>query len=81
MFQAMLLGPWISKTGSKKMGNLMAQPNTKDLAFVKDLLDAGKVIPVIDRCYPLSEGVEAVRYLEQGHAKGKVVISMEHNPN
>ncbi|MBF6611901.1 MAG: NAD(P)-dependent alcohol dehydrogenase [Chloroflexi bacterium] len=79
MFQAMLLGPWISRRGSKKMGNLTAKPNTKDLGFVKGLLEAGKVVPVIDRCYPLSQGNEAVRYLVKGHAKGKVVISMEPN--
>ena len=77
MFQAMLLGPWISRTGSKQMGNLLAKPNTRDLGFVKALLEAGTVVPVIDRCYPLSEGVAAVRYLIKGHAKGKVVISME----
>ncbi len=79
MFQAMLLGPWISRTGSKKMGNLTAKPNIKDLGFVKELLEAGKVVPVIDRSYPLSEGIEAVRYLVKGHAKGKVVISMEQS--
>ena len=77
MFQAMLLGPWISRTGSKQMGNLLAKPNTRDLGFVKGLLEAGTVVPVIDRCYPLSEGVAAVRYLVKGHAKGKVLISME----
>ncbi len=76
MFQAMLLGPWKSRRGSKKMGNLMAKPNTKDLDFMKGLLEAGKVVPVIDRCYSLSEGVDAVRYLEKGHAKGKVVITV-----
>ena len=79
MYQAMLLGPWISMRGTKKMGNSMAKPNKQDLVFMKGLLEAGKVIPVIDRCYPLSEGVEAVRYLEAGHAKGKVVITMEDN--
>jgi NADPH:quinone reductase-like Zn-dependent oxidoreductase len=78
MFQTMLLGPWIFRTGTKKMAkNVMAKPNTKDLVFVKELLEAGKVIPVIDRCYPLREGVEAVRYLEEEHAKGKVVITMD----
>jgi NADPH:quinone reductase-like Zn-dependent oxidoreductase len=80
-FQAMLLGPWISMTGSKKMGNLLARPNQKDLAFMKELLEAGKVVPVIDRCYPLSEVPEALRYLEEGHARGKVVITVEHNGN
>ncbi len=77
MSQAMLQGPWISMTGSKKMGNMLARPNQKDLAFMKDLLEAGKVVPVIDRCYPLSEVPEALRYLEEGHARGKVVITVE----
>jgi NADPH:quinone reductase-like Zn-dependent oxidoreductase len=76
MFQAMLLGPWISMTGSKKMGNLLVRPNQKDLVFMKELLEAGKVVPVIDRRYPLSEVPEAIRYLEEGHALGKVVITV-----
>ena len=78
-YQAMLLGPWISMTGTKKMGNSMAKPNTKDLGFVKELLEEGLVIPVIDRRYPLSETAEAIRYLEEGHARGKVVITLEQN--
>lgn len=76
LFQALLLGPWMSMTGSKKMGVLSAKSNQKDLIFMKDLLEAGKVTPVIDRRYPLSEVAEAVRYLETGHARGKVVITM-----
>jgi NADPH:quinone reductase-like Zn-dependent oxidoreductase len=76
MFQAMLLGPVISMVGSKKMGNLLMKPNRKDLVFMKELLEAGKVAPVIDRCYPLSEVPEAIRYLEAGHARGKVVIDI-----
>ena len=79
MFQAMLLGPLISMTGSKKMGNLMAKLNQKDLVFMQDLLEAGKVVPVIERSYPLGETAEAIRYLEEGHARGKVVITVEHN--
>ncbi len=76
MVQAMLLGPVISMTGRQKLGNLLARPSTTDLACVKALLEAGKVVSVIDRCYPLSEVAEAIRYLEQGHARGKVVISV-----
>ena len=75
LFQAMLQGPWISMTGNQKMGNLLAKPNNADLAFVKDLLEAGKVVPVIDKRYPLTEVPEALRYLEEGHALGKVVIT------
>ena len=50
-----------------------------DLEFLKELLEAGSVVPVIDRVYPLSEVAEAIRYLEKGHARGKVVITFEHN--
>jgi NADPH:quinone reductase-like Zn-dependent oxidoreductase len=77
MFQAMLLGPWISMAGSKKMGGLSAKVNQKDLIFIKELLEAGKVRPVIDRRYPLSEVPEALRYLGERHAQGKVVITLE----
>jgi NADPH:quinone reductase-like Zn-dependent oxidoreductase len=76
MIQAMLLGPWISMIGGKKMGNMMAKPNTEDLAFMRELLEAGKVTPMIDRWYPLSEVAEAFQYFEEGHAQGKVVITV-----
>jgi NADPH:quinone reductase-like Zn-dependent oxidoreductase len=76
LFQAMLLGPWISMTGSKKMRGLTAKINQKDLVLLKELLEAGKVKPVIDRRYPLSQVAEAVRYLEGAHAQGKVVITV-----
>jgi NADPH:quinone reductase-like Zn-dependent oxidoreductase len=78
-FQAMLLGPFISMTGSKKIGSFVAKPNKKDLTFIKELLEAGKVVPVIDRRYPLSEVPEALRHLEERHAQGKVVITVEHH--
>ncbi len=78
-FQAILLGPWISMTGSKKMRGFVTKPNKNDLVFMKELVEAGKVVLVIDRRYPLSEVAEALRYLEEGHARGKVVITVEHN--
>ena len=66
----------ISMTGKKKMGLGIWKPNKKeDLDFLAELFEAGKVKPVIDRCYPLSEVPEAFRYLEEGHAQGKVVIT------
>jgi NADPH:quinone reductase-like Zn-dependent oxidoreductase len=74
--EAMLKGPWISMTGSQKMGNLLAKPCQKDLVFMKELIESGKVVPVIDRCYPLSEIPDALRYLEEGHAQGKIVITI-----
>jgi len=78
-FQAILLGPLISMTGSKKMGVVMPKPNPKDFVFLIELFEAGEVVPVIDRRYSLSEVPEALRYLEEGHARGKVVITVEKN--
>ncbi len=76
VFQGMLLGPMMSRTGGKRMLNTMSKPNQKDLAFVKELLESGKVKPVIDRTYALHEVPDALRYLERGHAIGKVVINL-----
>jgi NADPH:quinone reductase-like Zn-dependent oxidoreductase len=76
MFQAMVLGPWISMTGKKKIGSFLQRPNQKDLFFIRELLETGKIKPVIDRQYQLSEIQEAFRYFENGHAQGKVVITM-----
>lgn len=76
MFEAMLLGPLVSMTGNQKMGNVMTKPDQKKLTFMKQLLEDGKVKPMIDRCYSLSEVAEAIRYLEEGHAQGKVVITV-----
>ncbi len=69
----------MSKSGGRKMGNVTGQPSQPDLLILKALLEAGKVVPVIDRCYPFSEVPEALRYLGEGHARGKVVITMDHN--
>jgi NADPH:quinone reductase-like Zn-dependent oxidoreductase len=76
IFQAMLLGPLISMVGSKKVAGLTAKPNGQDLALVGELLDDRKVMPVMDRCYPMNETAEALRYVGDGHAVGKVVISV-----
>jgi NADPH:quinone reductase-like Zn-dependent oxidoreductase len=62
---------------SQKMGMFLAHINGPDLAALGDLMQSGKVTPVIDRRYPLSESAAAMRYLEEGHARGKVVITME----
>jgi NADPH:quinone reductase-like Zn-dependent oxidoreductase len=77
--QVILLGPLLSLTGRKKSRFFLAKLNKKDLDFLKDLLEAGKVVPVIDRRYPLSDVAEALRYLGEGHAQGKVVITVEHS--
>ena len=76
MLQAILLGPVISRMGGQKMAIFMANPNQKELAFIRELLEADKVVPVIDSCYPLCETAEAMRYLEEVHAKGKIVITV-----
>lgn len=73
-----LLTMWISKTGDRKIGSFMANINQKDLAFVKELVEAGKVKPVIDRRYTLSETAKALRYIGEGHARGKIVITVKH---
>ncbi|MBW1814242.1 MAG: NAD(P)-dependent alcohol dehydrogenase [Deltaproteobacteria bacterium] len=75
---ALFLGSLISMTRSKKVGSLLHKSNQKDLVFMKELLTAGKVAPVIDRRYPLSEVAQAVRYYGERHTKGKVVITLEH---
>jgi 2-desacetyl-2-hydroxyethyl bacteriochlorophyllide A dehydrogenase len=80
LIEHIVVGAWMSKTGNRKIGLMgLAKPNQTDLLFVKGLLEAGKVVPVIDRRYPLSETAEAIRYLEQKHARGKVIITAVSN--
>ncbi len=73
--KAMLLSPFVSQEFVKFFADL----NKEDLTFIGDLMQAGKVTPVIDRTYKLSEVPEAIGYLEQGHARGKVVITVEED--
>jgi NADPH:quinone reductase-like Zn-dependent oxidoreductase len=77
IFQPMLLGPWLS-TGGRRMSNLAMKPNKKDLTFIKELIEARKVSPVIDKSFPLSELPEALRYYGEGHSRGKVVITVRN---
>lgn len=66
--------------GGKNIGLMeTASPNKNDLVLLKGLLEAGKIVPVIDRTYPLREVAKAIAYLEAGHARGKVVITMAHD--
>jgi NADPH:quinone reductase-like Zn-dependent oxidoreductase len=76
-----VLGPLVSKMGSRKIRFMgLAKPNQKDLLVAKELLEAGKIKPVIDKCYPLTQTADAIRYLEQGHARGKVIIQVIPTP-
>jgi NADPH:quinone reductase-like Zn-dependent oxidoreductase len=79
VFEAILFGPLLSKPGGKQLVNLSSKPVPADLAHLRELLEAGKVVPVIDRCYPLEQLGEALAYYEGGHARGKVVITMNHS--
>jgi NADPH:quinone reductase-like Zn-dependent oxidoreductase len=72
IIKALVLSPFVSQ----KMASFTVKPNKEDLRFLKQLIEAGKLTPVIDRTYSLSEVPEAIRYLEEGHARGKVVITV-----
>ena len=77
LFQILLLGPWIRRRTGKRIRMLMVQPNREDLVTITELCEAGKIVPAIDRRYPFSETPEALRYVGEGHVKGKVVITVE----
>lgn len=66
----------LSRFVAQKLTTLISKENHQDMLVLKELIEAGKVTPVIDRTYPLSEVPQAIRYLEQGHARGKVVITV-----
>lgn len=77
ILQTLSLGPFLSLIGRKKTGFFLANINQKDLDFLKDLLEARKIVPVIDKRYPLSAAAEALRYLAEGHAQGKIVLTVQ----
>lgn len=79
VFPVMLLGKRISKAWDKKFSFMIANITTNDLAFLKELLETGKIAPAIGGCYPLRETAKALRYVDEGHAQGKIVIAVEHN--
>jgi NADPH:quinone reductase-like Zn-dependent oxidoreductase len=77
IFQSMLMGQWVSRNGDKKLGNMgIAKLDQDDLVTLAELLEAGKIVPVIDASYPLSRAAEAFRYVEDEHAQGKVIITV-----
>jgi NADPH:quinone reductase-like Zn-dependent oxidoreductase len=75
LLQTLLYGPLLS-LGSQKFGNVLMRPSQADLLSLKDLIETGKVRPVIDRRYALREVPDAIRYVEEGHARGKVVVTV-----
>lgn len=77
LFQTIIRGGWVSRNSTKKIGLMpTAQAKLEDLVFISGLLESGKVKPVIDRHYPFHETAEAIRYLEKGHARGKVIVDV-----
>lgn len=78
MFQSMLLGPLMSRTGGKQMKGVAAKSSQKDLEVLSELIEAGRIAPVIDRQYTLDKVADALRYIGEGHARAKIVITMEH---
>ncbi len=76
---ALLLGPFISMFGNKRVVQLSHSPSAKDLGFLKELLEAGKVVPVVDTSFPLHEAAKAVRHYEEKRPQGKVVIGVERS--
>jgi len=77
VLQSLIFNPIIAKMRGRKVVSFIANMNRADLIFIKELLEDGKVVPVIDRRYPLSETPEAIQYVEKGHARGKVVINLD----
>jgi NADPH:quinone reductase-like Zn-dependent oxidoreductase len=76
MFDAMLFGPFVSRTSKQQMGNMLYRPNKEDLICIKELIEAGKVAPVVSKTFPLKDAAEAFRYYGAGHVSGKVVITV-----
>jgi NADPH:quinone reductase-like Zn-dependent oxidoreductase len=76
LFQILLLGPWIRRTSGRNLRLLVVSQNNKDLVAITELCEAGKIVPVIDKRYPFSQVPEALRYVGEGRAKGKVVITV-----
>jgi NADPH:quinone reductase-like Zn-dependent oxidoreductase len=80
ILQAVLLGALVTITSSRSMGNIAAVAKKNDLVVLRELLETGKIRPVIDRCVALTEVPDAIRYIEKEHARGKVVVNVQPPP-
>ncbi|WP_322787237.1 zinc-binding dehydrogenase [Terribacillus saccharophilus] len=78
MFEAMLLGPIFTLGSGKRLGNILKKHNTDDLVELKNLIEADKIRPLVDKVYPFQEFKEAFTYLDQHHAYGKVIITIQN---
>lgn len=76
ILQIAFMGPWFSMTGTKRIGLVALKPN-KDLSYIIELFETGKLVPVIDKCYKLDEVPEALKHIGEGKVRGKIVISIE----
>jgi NADPH:quinone reductase-like Zn-dependent oxidoreductase len=76
IFQSMLLGPMLSSREGQSFRMFPAMSNQVDLMVIKELIEAGKIKPVIDRCFPFSEVPDAMRYIGEGHARAKIVVTV-----
>jgi NADPH:quinone reductase-like Zn-dependent oxidoreductase len=77
LLQVLFMGPLIGRTAGKRVRMLVVHPNPQDLVTVAELCQAGTIVPVIDRLFSLSEVPDALRYLGEGRAKGKLVITVD----
>ncbi len=76
MFEAMLFGPFVSRASQQQMGNMLYRPNKEDLTCLTELIEAGKVVPVVSKVFPLEEAADAFRFYGAGHVQGKIVITI-----
>jgi len=77
VFECMFLGPYLSLVSKKRIANLIVKRDQTDLTLLRNLIESGKIVPVIDKIYKLSEVTEAIKYYEKGHSKGKIVITID----
>lgn len=76
---SLVVNPVIAWIAKRKLVSFMARIKQSDLEFLKELLESGKIVPVIEQKFPLSEAPESIRYVEKGHTRGKVIVTVDHD--